>query len=135
MIHLLYGSNLRPAASHTFFVVCAVWCWMLIRTCLLAPLQGHLFDTGLINQVLDLLEASSKEVPFTVSNCDVRPNNSSGAQYSRVALELTSEGRCALVPCAGCCGSDTVILWFSQGAAAAGGFLPLAPTLSWDTAY
>jgi hypothetical protein len=42
--------------------------------------------------VLDLLEASSKEVPFTVSNCDVRPNNSSGAQYSRVALELTSEG-------------------------------------------
>jgi hypothetical protein len=58
-------------------------------------LQGHLFDTGLINQVLDLLEASSKEVPFTVSNCDVRPNNSSGAQYSRVALELTSEGACS----------------------------------------
>jgi hypothetical protein len=81
-----------------------VWCWLLIRTRLFAPLQGHLFDTGLINQVLDLLEASSKEVPFTVSNCDVRPNNSSGAQYSRVALELTSEGMCVLVPCAGFCG-------------------------------
>jgi hypothetical protein len=57
------------------------------------PLQGHLFDTGLINQVLDLLEASAKEVPFSVVNCDVRPNNSSGAQYSRMALELRSEGK------------------------------------------
>jgi hypothetical protein len=82
------------------------------NTCLfLAPLKGHLFDTGLINQVLDLLEASSKEVPFTVSNCDVRPNNSSGAQYSRVALELTSEGMCGLVPCAGFVGAAPVVLW------------------------
>jgi hypothetical protein len=46
----------------------------------------------LINQVLDLLEASAKEVEFDVANCDVRPNNSGGAQFSRVALELKSEG-------------------------------------------
>jgi hypothetical protein len=42
--------------------------------------------------VLDLLEASAKEVEFDVANCDVRPNNSGGAQFSRVALELKSEG-------------------------------------------
>jgi alpha-aminoadipic semialdehyde synthase len=50
-------------------------------------LVGHLFDTGLINQVLDLLE-HDEQVEYTITNCDVRPNNTSGAQYSRVQLEL-----------------------------------------------
>jgi alpha-aminoadipic semialdehyde synthase len=81
--------SLEPSRHY----LCTLWvCFTNTFDVVLVPLQGHLFDTGLINQVLDLLEASSKEVPFTVSNCDVRPNNSSGAQYSRVALELTSEG-------------------------------------------
>ena len=51
-------------------------------------MQGHLFDTGLINRVLDFLEAkcnpplaaeklegiASSAFAFTVVNCRVRPN-------------------------------------------------------------
>jgi hypothetical protein len=53
-----------------------------------------LFDTGLINQVLDVLEAESgvqeegRRIEFSVTNCDVRANNSGSAQYSRVMLDL-----------------------------------------------
>lgn len=36
-------------------------------------LQGHLFDTNLINQALDLIEATG--VGFTIEDCLVRPNN------------------------------------------------------------
>lgn len=67
-------------------------------------LIGHLFDTGLINQVLDTLEAhtshpatsTSKAVEGTTSGfsfnilvCDVRPNNLQGAQHSRVVIQLS----------------------------------------------
>ncbi len=50
-------------------------------------LVGHLFDTGLINQVLDLLE-KDELVEYSIANCDVRPNKSAGAQFSRVQLDL-----------------------------------------------
>lgn len=61
-----------------------------------ATLQGHLFDTGLINQVLDLLERHGDNVEFNVVNCDVRPNNSGGAQFSRVRFDLKSPNKAAL---------------------------------------
>lgn len=53
-------------------------------------LVGHLFDTGVINRVLDLLENSHSDVNFTVVNCEVRPNTSAGAQHSRVVLQMSS---------------------------------------------
>jgi hypothetical protein len=37
--------------------------------------------------VLDLLE-HDELVEYSIANCDVRPNKSSAAQYSRVQLEL-----------------------------------------------
>lgn len=50
-------------------------------------ITGHLFDTGVINQVLDLLD-EDESIEYNVSNVDVRPNKSSGAQHSRVHLVL-----------------------------------------------
>ena len=45
-------------------------------------LQGHLFDTNLINQALDLIEATG--VGFTVEDCMVRPNNGPARTSSMV---------------------------------------------------
>jgi alpha-aminoadipic semialdehyde synthase len=53
-------------------------------------LVGHLFDTGLINQVFDELERHNKgpAIVFSVLACDVRPNNANGRQLSRVVIQL-----------------------------------------------
>lgn len=75
---------------------------------LLRLLQGHLFDTGLINQVFDTLELHSSHAPiggsssadatipdskfsFNILLCDVRPNNLQGAQHSRVVIQLSGK--------------------------------------------
>lgn len=50
--------------------------------------QGHLFDTGLINQVLDTLEVDHN-VNFSIVNCEVRPNTTTGAQHSRILLQIS----------------------------------------------
>jgi hypothetical protein len=47
-----------------------------------------LFDTGLINQVLDTLEVDH-DVNFSIVNCEVRPNSTNGAQHSRILLRIT----------------------------------------------
>lgn len=52
-------------------------------------LVGHLFDTGVINRVLDVLESNHHDVNFSVVNCEVRPNTSAGAQHSRVVLHMS----------------------------------------------
>lgn len=46
--------------------------------------------------MFDLLELHGDEVQFNVVDCDVRPNNSSGAQFSRVHFELKSKDKAAL---------------------------------------
>lgn len=49
-----------------------------------------MFDTGLINKVLDHLEHNHEIVNFSIVNCQVRPNHSGGAQHSRILLQLSS---------------------------------------------
>jgi len=51
-------------------------------------LSGHLFDSGLINSVLDELEGFP-DIKFSLSNLDVRPNASSHAVKSRVEIQIT----------------------------------------------
>lgn len=46
--------------------------------------------------MLDLLEQQADKVEFSVVNCDVRPNNSGGAQFSRVRFDLKSQDKAAL---------------------------------------
>ena len=62
--------------------------------------QGHLFDSGLINTLLDELEsltqtpeavASQPPLQFTISNIDVRPNETAGPVPSRLLLEIVGE--------------------------------------------
>lgn len=94
-----YIARLREQAAHQHAQFASSGVPMVTTS---IELVGHLFDTGLINQVLDLLEthaaltSPSKQVDFTVANCDVRPNNSSGAQFSRVRLELKAREQGAL---------------------------------------
>jgi alpha-aminoadipic semialdehyde synthase len=53
-------------------------------------IRGHLFDTGLINKALDLLEALGVE--FSVDRIDVQPNLGFGRQIpSRVLITLPGE--------------------------------------------
>ena len=95
-----YIARLREQAEHHAQMAKHASGIPLVTTTI--ELVGHLFDTGLINQVLDLLEAhasdsaTGKLADFTVANCDVRPNNSSGAQFSRVRLELKAKDEAAL---------------------------------------
>lgn len=58
-------------------------------------LVGHLFDTGLINQVFDELERHNKgpDIVFSVLTCDVRPNSANGRQLSRVIIQLAGPDR------------------------------------------
>lgn len=51
-------------------------------------LQGHLFDSGAINKILDELE--NQDLEFTIKKCEIRPNNSSGAQPTLVSIDLFS---------------------------------------------
>ncbi|CAH0491240.1 unnamed protein product [Peronospora farinosa] len=65
-------------------------------TCLL--LEGHLFDTGLINQVLNLIE--HHDGGFHLVNCDVRPNvgaeNSASDAISNAIVQISMNDRDAL---------------------------------------
>ncbi|CAE7457430.1 AASS, partial [Symbiodinium microadriaticum] len=51
-------------------------------------ITGHLFDTGLINSILDELERFS-DITFSLSNLDVRPNASGRAVKSKMQIQLT----------------------------------------------
>lgn len=51
-------------------------------------MTGHLFDTGVINQVLDVMELQ-RDIKFSITNCDVRPNITAvQPQTSRIRVEL-----------------------------------------------
>lgn len=50
-------------------------------------MRGHLFDSGLINHVLDLLERGN--VDFTIRNLSVRPNTTSGAVPSHLLFSVS----------------------------------------------
>ena len=50
-------------------------------------ISGHLFDSGLINKILDELEVF-KDIKFSLTNCDVRPNQSSGPLPSRIEIHI-----------------------------------------------
>lgn len=72
-------------------------------------LVGHLFDTGLINTVMDTLELhtshpatptgttpsksaeDASKLSFNILVCDVRPNNAQGAQHSRVVIQISGQ--------------------------------------------
>jgi hypothetical protein len=56
-------------------------------------LRGHLFDTGLINSVLNLLEEQSNtsHFHFSIALADVRANATSGPVPSKVTLRLGGE--------------------------------------------
>eukprot|EP00301_Raphidiophrys_heterophryoidea_P005098 c12175_g1_i1.p1 GENE.c12175_g1_i1~~c12175_g1_i1.p1 ORF type:complete len:1027 (-),score=258.83 c12175_g1_i1:170-3250(-) len=49
-------------------------------------LKGHLFDSGLINQALDLLE--NRNIQFSIDELDVTPNTSSHKNESSVMITL-----------------------------------------------
>jgi alpha-aminoadipic semialdehyde synthase len=56
-------------------------------------LQGHLFDAGLINQVLDLIE--EEDGRFDILECNARPNANLGADranHSNALLQVTFDG-------------------------------------------
>lgn len=60
-------------------------------------MRGHLFDSGLINRLLNRLDelshSDSPTIGYSISLADVRPNATSGPVPSRVVLRLTgSEG-------------------------------------------
>ncbi|CAM9276121.1 unnamed protein product, partial [Ectocarpus fasciculatus] len=55
----------------------------------LFEMRGHVFDSGLLNRVLDELDDYADEVTYKISKCVVRPNTSSGALPSNVTLALT----------------------------------------------
>lgn len=65
-------------------------------TCLL--LEGHLFDTGLINQVLNLIE--DHDGGFHLVDCNVRPNlgveDSGESNVSNAIVQISMSGREAL---------------------------------------
>lgn len=52
-------------------------------------LTGHLFDTGLVNKVLDYFDDS--HLKYSISNLNVRPNLTSGPVPTRLELQLTGE--------------------------------------------
>ena len=52
-------------------------------------LVGHLFDSGVINSALDLLDETSDKVSFSIASCDVRPNLTSTAVPSKILLRLS----------------------------------------------
>lgn len=53
-------------------------------------LRGHLFDSGLINQILDVVEARGGA--FVIADCEVRPNKGKGhgmeKHFSTILLEV-----------------------------------------------
>ena len=51
-------------------------------------ISGHLFDTGLINNVLDELEAFKDSITFSLTNCDVRPNLSSSDIPTKIEIQV-----------------------------------------------
>lgn len=53
-------------------------------------MRGHLFDSGLINKVLDLMD-NNPDVFCKVTNLDVRPNTTSGSVPSRLLLSLSGD--------------------------------------------
>lgn len=55
----------------------------------LFDMRGHVFDSGLLNRVLDELDGYADEVSYKIAKCVVRPNTSSGALPSNVTLALT----------------------------------------------
>jgi alpha-aminoadipic semialdehyde synthase len=55
----------------------------------LFEMRGHVFDSGLLNRVLDELDDHVDEVSYKIAKCVVRPNTSSGALPSNVTLALT----------------------------------------------
>jgi hypothetical protein len=56
-------------------------------------LRGHLFDTGVINSVLNLLEeqTNASHFHFAIALADVRANATSGAVPSKITLRLGGE--------------------------------------------
>ena len=54
-------------------------------------MRGHLFDTGLINRVLDYLERENADngIHFKITNTVVRPNTTSGAVPTVLLLQIT----------------------------------------------
>lgn len=56
---------------------------------LLLSIKGHVFDTGLINQILDVIE--SHDCHFEFQECNVRPTIDGNAEKSTVLLRLTSK--------------------------------------------
>lgn len=61
------------------------------RTVAFIDLQGHLFDSGLINTVLDLIEQHYDTIAFDITNCDVRPNRGSTTVPSKILLQLRGD--------------------------------------------
>lgn len=51
-------------------------------------ISGHLFDSGLINNVLDELESFKDKIKFSLTNCDVRPNMSSTPVPSHIEIHV-----------------------------------------------
>lgn len=51
-------------------------------------ISGHLFDSGLINNVLDELEAFKDTIQFSLTNCDVRPNLSSHDIPTNIEIQV-----------------------------------------------
>lgn len=55
----------------------------------LFEMRGHVFDSGLLNRVLDELDNYADVISYKIAKCVVRPNTSSGALPSNVTLALT----------------------------------------------
>jgi alpha-aminoadipic semialdehyde synthase len=63
----------------------------------LIRISGHLFDTGLINQVLDSIEESGNQ--FKLLHLSVSPNDASSQRTSRVVIQVMSNTESSLKAC------------------------------------